>query len=1297
MKLRDLRKIAAVVCLAYLAASAALAQPGSGSVVFVRSSAGDPWGNNTDEVILTDVFGSSWQTSYFETVNPSVLFSPNTSFIFMDGSDMGANAMSSFLNNNMSAMQAWVLDGGSLFLNAAPNEGGNINFGFGVTLVYNAVTFTATGEAVNDSAPIFTGPFVPVGNTWTGNWFAHATVKGAGLNPLIRDTADNLTVLGEESVGSGYVMFGGMTLPSFHSPQPQGNNLLANILSYAAAQANLGSTPVATTNAWDGTNSISGFGEPNTGTFGQTFMVPLQTPVLTRFTLFISNVTDSVSFQFCIMPWNGSEATGPILYQSAETNTTGASGWQSYTFRPRFLPLLPGSNYVAFITASGPAGQAAVGSPAGYPYTNGNFVYNNNGTNFSLLTNTTWTAPNPTSDLAFAAIFGGSPASLEPFIVTNPQSLSLPLGSNATLNVAATSIVPFDYQWYFDGSPLQDQTNTTLLVSASAFTDSGSYDVVVSNHYGAVTSEVAYVQVIVPSLVSFGSGEGQNPYSSLVQARDGSLYGTTDFGGTYGLGTIFRLSANGAISTLYSFSGGADGGNSSVNQSQTGPSAALIQGSDGNFYGTTEYGGAFGYGTVFRMSADGSLITLYSFTGGCDGGNSTAGLIQASDGNLYGTTSGGDFYGTVFRITTNGAFTLLYAFTGADDGAEPEAPLIQASDGYLYGTASAGGVNGEGTVFRVDSDGAFNTLFSFNGTDGSTPEGALLQAPDGYLYGTTSTGSGHTYGGTVFRISTNGAFNTVYLFPSVSYYNYWRGGYYYEGTNGVTPSCSLVQAHDGALYGTTSGGGLDAEGTVFRISTNGIFTSLYQFTGANDGATPYAGLVLAANGSLYGTASSGGNVGYGTIFQIDANDSFAPIHSFIGNTQPDPVGSLLIVGGNLYGMTLFGDGDGTVFQISTNAGLTTLYAFTGGSDGNHPDSGLIEASDGYLYGTTTSGGEFGDGTVFQISTNGALTSLYSFTGGNDGSYPNASLVQANDGFLYGTTGNGGTHSQGTVFQISTKGVLTTLRSFNTTDGANPEAALIEASDGFLYGTTANGGGFGDGTVFRISTNGGFALLHAFNSATGAYPEAALVQATSGILYGTTSGGGAKAFGTVFKMSTGGAFSLLYSFTGGNDGRNPDSSLIQAGDGNLYGTTPSGGVSGFGTVFEIKTNGAFTSLYSFTGSTDGGDPGGGLVWSGGYLYGVAQVGGANSNGAVFQIFIPPSPAQPVTIGLPMLSTGNLMIGFPTIANQTYTVEINTDPANTNWVPYTKFTGNGLPCQLAIPTTTLPAGFFRIAGP
>jgi hypothetical protein len=208
-----------------------------GQSAYVRSTIEEPWGMTDNDTAMNRVFGSNvWQDLRYETVNPAVLFSPAMHFIFLEGSDDNANALNTFLAANLSAMQSWVSNGGSLFINAAPNEGGNINFGFGVTLNYNGSgTHSASGTAVAPVNPIFNGPFTPVGTFWTGGSFSHATVSGTRLIPLIINTNNGSIILGEMPAGLGHVLFGGMTLPTFHSPEPQATNLCANILAYGNA------------------------------------------------------------------------------------------------------------------------------------------------------------------------------------------------------------------------------------------------------------------------------------------------------------------------------------------------------------------------------------------------------------------------------------------------------------------------------------------------------------------------------------------------------------------------------------------------------------------------------------------------------------------------------------------------------------------------------------------------------------------------------------------------------------------------------------------------------------------------------------------------------------------------------------------------------------------------------------------------------------------------------------------------------------------------------------------------------
>ncbi len=455
------------------------------------------------------------------------------------------------------------------------------------------------------------------------------------------------------------------------------------------------------------------------------------------------------------------------------------------------------------------------------------------------------------------------------------------------------------------------------------------------------------------------------------------------------------------------------------------PSAALVQGSDGNFYGTTADGGTNGgYGTVFKISTNGVLTSLYSFTGGNDGAG-PSGLAQGSDGNFYGTTAGGgtNHWGTVFKITTNGVFTSLYSFMGGlMDGGTPHG-LVQGRDGYFYGTALQGGTYGVGTMFKISTNGALTMVYSFTGgNNGAYPNGLILGS-DGYFYGTTYGDGPSSYlgsYGSIFKISFNGAFTNLYLFT--------------DGNNGAFPDAGLAQGSDGSFYGTAANGAYSA-GVVFKVSTNGVFTIVYSFTGGDDGWNPEAGLILGSDGYFYGTAEGGGT-----------NDF------------------------------------GTVFKISTNGVLTSLYSFTGGNDGAGPEVGLVQGSDGYLYGTTyqAADGHSGAGTVFKISVSGSLTTLYSFTDNLDGVNPEADLVQGSDGYFYGTTYIGGTNGYGTVFKISASGVLAPLYSFTDhNDGGYPYAGLVQGSSGYLYGTTYLGGTNFSGTVFKITTNGALTKLYSF--------------------------------------------------------------------------------------------------------------------------------------------------------------------------------------------------------------------------
>ena len=357
-----------------------------------------------------------------------------------------------------------------------------------------------------------------------------------------------------------------------------------------------------------------------------------------------------------------------------------------------------------------------------------------------------------------------------------------------------------------------------------------------------------------------------------------------------------------------------------------------------------------------------------------------------------------------------------------------------------------------------------------------------------------------------------------------------------------------------------------------------IESTLYSFSGGTDGQTPLADLTLS-NGVLYGTSSAGGSDGDGTIFSVNTNGTgYAVLHTFTGGTTDGatPYSGLVLNDGVLYGTTSGGgaDNDGTIFSINTDGtGFNVLYSFTGGSDGSAPAADLI-LSGSTLYGTTSEGGPDEDGAIFSIGTSGSnFDVLHTFTGTtNDGANPLGALTLDN-GVLYGSTESGGADGLGTVFSINASGSgFQLLYSFD--DGAFPVGNLTLVGS-TLYGTTSFGFGNSDsgGTVFSINTSGtGFSTLHEF---TVDYPYAGLTL-DDGLLYGTTSEGGTDSDGSVFSINpSNNAYQLVYSFTGGSDGANPLAALT-VGSGFLYGTASNWPIytspvpNGNGTIFSIST-------------------------------------------------------------------------------------------------------------------------------
>src|SRR3984957_3570787 len=381
-------------------------------------------------------------------------------------------------------------------------------------------------------------------------------------------------------------------------------------------------------------------------------------------------------------------------------------------------------------------------------------------------------------------------------------------------------------------------------------------------------------------LPSFDRPDGAGPLNvSLTQGRDGTFYGTTAGGGAHGMGSVFKVSPEGNVTTIYSFCPAMPCPDGSA------PYAGLLQASDGNFYGTTFEGGqgrncGGGCGTVFRVTTAGVLTTLYKFcqqTNCADGGAPMSGLVQGVDGNMYGTTEFGGTSnasaGTVFRVDTSGNLTTLHSFClqqNCPDGDMPQANLILATDGNFYGTTLVGGTGcdgGCGTIYKLTPEGQFTTLYRFNDDEinGADP-GALIQASDQVFYGTTEGGGTHN-GGTIFRITRGGTLTTLYSFCEEDFPCI-------DNPSGSSPVAGLIQATDGNLYGTTFfGGDLQCNGgygcgTIFELSTTGRLATLHQFDGS-DGLDVSDGLLQATNGVLYGLAREGGRYSFGTVYSLD--------------------------------------------------------------------------------------------------------------------------------------------------------------------------------------------------------------------------------------------------------------------------------------------------------------------------------------------------------------------------------------------------------------------------------------------
>ncbi len=615
--------------------------------------------------------------------------------------------------------------------------------------------------------------------------------------------------------------------------------------------------------------------------------------------------------------------------------------------------------------------------------------------------------------------------------------------------------------------------------------------------------------------------EGRIPLAGLTPRADGRLFGSAYRGGTYDAGTLFAISVEGSrFEVLHEF-----GMNSLAGQN---PRARLHLGSDGRLYGSTENGGIYDSGVVFVIEANGlSYREIRHLRPTIDGSHPIAGLSGGGDGVIYGVASRGGTFdgGTLFRLTETALdFRVLRHFgeRGPVDGWFPATPPMVLENGRLRGAVANGGAAGRGLYYEVQADGSdWRILTDFAGVGGapSTPIGDLALSSQGEIFGVTQ-GGGDRRAGTVVRFADEGAEVQV------------RHSFSPTGQDAARSYAPLIETRDAYLVGTSFEGGLHQRGTLFRARRDMRGYEVIHSFGPNDrmGAFPRAGVIQGADGNLYGTTTYGGDENAGVLFRARSDgQQFTLLHRLKRETEgANPEGGLVEVAPNrLIGSASEGGvhGGGVVFRLDVDGSrFSVIHAFGDDpADGLSPIGDLTVAEDGWLCGVTRGGGSRGAGSIYRVRPDGSeFTVLHDF--GNDetdGRGPQAGLFLADDGFLYATCEGGGRHGRGVVLRIRPDGAdYRVLHEFSSEGDhpRNPSAPLVQWHDRRLFGTTSNGGGYNKGAVFAIHPDSGeVSLIHGFGASDGGQPRAGLLLASDGALYGATPEWGVTGGGTLYRV------------------------------------------------------------------------------------------------------------------------------------------------------------------------------------
>ena len=706
------------------------------------------------------------------------------------------------------------------------------------------------------------------------------------------------------------------------------------------------------------------------------------------------------------------------------------------------------------------------------------------------------------------------------------------------------------------------------------------------------------------------------------------LWSMTYGGGSQNDGLIFKTDINGenqSVSYSFDLSNLASKGDK--------PWATLCQGGDGKLYGMTTEGGSSNKGVLYTYDPTNCEYEVKLEFDGSNGATPYGGLtFVASNGKLYGMTElgGANNLGVIFEYNPiTEAYTKLLDFTGhvgSANGANPKSSLFLADNDKLYGMTSSGGVNQAGVLFEYNfTSSTYTKIFDFDIISGAHPFGSLMQASNGLLYGVTAFGGINNLGVLFeYNITTNTFTKKVNI----------------DGSQGESPVAELVQATNGKLYGVTVSGGANNDGALFEydINTNNCIKKL-DFDGNSNGDSPYSSLFLANNGLLYGTTIYGGDSDNGVLYEYNPSTNSILVKVNFSELRANTPGSSVIQAndGYLYGVTL---GD----QI--NSGGAILYAynlssekcivrnsFDAGSFGGQPNGSLMQASNGMLYGMAFEGGENTMGIFFGYNpSTQTIIKILDFSGYCDGDHPMGSLMEADNGKLYGMTLAGGTNNNGVLYEYDpSNNVFIKKMDFEDVSKGNyPTSSLIQASNGKLYGLTYLGGTNGNGVLFEYDIySDTFTKKMDFDETVagknenadnyGCNPMGSLVQASNGKLYGTTSKGGLYDSGVLFEYDINSStYSKLINFSGVSYGTSPHGSLIEI-NGKLYGMTSEGGTANNGILYQYEISSAtFHKLVDFDGANKGSSPYGSLIEaSTNKLYGMTRGGGANSKGVLFE--------------------------------------------------------------------------------